>query len=72
MIGMIPPPDLWGSTGYVATNEERFQEREVKEEIWGEKEGEKNSLQSCLRQREVSFPFLSFDDILFSFPHGKK
>jgi hypothetical protein len=50
---MIPPPDLWGSTGYVATTEERFKEREEVEEEWGNKEGKRNSLRSCSRQREV-------------------
>jgi len=50
---MIPPPDLWGSTGYVATTEERFKEREELEEEWGDKEGKRNSLRSCARQREL-------------------
>ena len=50
---MIPPPDLWGSTGYVATTEERFKEREEMEEEWGNKEGKRNSLRSYSRQREV-------------------
>ena len=56
---MIPPPDLWGSTGYVATTEERFKEREEMEEEWGNKEGKRNSLRSYSRQKEVS-SFLMF------------
>ena len=63
MIGMIPPPDLWGSTGYVATTEERFKEREVEE--WGEKGGEINSLQSCSRQREVFIAVIILNLIFF-------
>ena len=55
---MIPPPDLWGSTGYVGTTEERFKEKEEVEEEWGVKGGDRNSLQSCSRQREVSFPVI--------------
>ena len=53
---MIPPPDLWGSTGYLGTKEERFKEWEVVE--GEEEEGKRNSLQSSSRQREVSIPVI--------------